>query len=61
MILPLWQALHEMIAKGFSLRNPGDIASTGRNVVVKGRTISPVSKFFVEYARKVAKPPAKQN
>jgi hypothetical protein len=50
-----------MIAKGCSLRNPGDIASSGRNVVVKGKTISPVSEFFVEYARKVAKPPAKQN
>jgi hypothetical protein len=50
-----------MIAKGCSLRNPGDIASSGRNVAVKGRTISPASEFFVEYARKMAKPPAKQN
>jgi hypothetical protein len=30
-----------MIAKGCSLRNPGDIASTGRIVVLKGGTSVP--------------------
>jgi hypothetical protein len=50
-----------MIAKGCSLRNPGDIASTGRNRRLEGQDISPVSQLFVEYARKAAKPPAKQN
>jgi hypothetical protein len=29
-ILPPWQAIHEMIAKDFSLRNPDDIAGTAR-------------------------------
>ena len=44
------------IAKGCSLRNPGDIASTGRNRRREGQDIGPVSQLFVEYARKVAKP-----
>jgi hypothetical protein len=48
----LWRlvlAALEMINYGF----------TGRNRRLEGQDISPVSQLFVEYARKVAKPPAK--
>jgi len=36
-----------MIAKVCSLRNPGDIASTGRNHGLEGQDISPVSQLLL--------------
>jgi hypothetical protein len=48
-ILPIRQVLHEMIAKGCSLRNPADIVATGPNRGLEWQDISPVSQLFVEY------------